>query len=385
MRSVAILGSTGSIGTQALEMVERSPAEFRVTGLAAGRRVKLLADQVRRHRPDWVVVAGEAEAVQLKAELGAAATGLAVEWGDEALAARAAAPADVVLVAVVGARGLLPALKALEAGRTVALANKETLVAGGALVGEAARRGGGRLIPVDSEHSAIFQCLAAGGSAGLAGLILTASGGPFRGRRPEELTGVTAADALAHPTWRMGSRITVDSATLMNKGLEVIEAHWLFGVAYPQISVVIHPESIVHSLVEMRDGSVLAQLGWPDMRLPIHYALNYPERRPSGLKPFDLAAARRLTFLPVDWSAYPCLRLAIQAGEAGGTWPAVLNGADEVAVEAFLAGRLGFTGVAAVVETVLERYSGGPAGSLADVLAADGWARREAAEVIAEQ
>lgn len=385
MRSVSILGSTGSIGTQALEMVERDPAEFRVTGLAAGHQVKRLAEQIRRHHPEWVVVAGEAEATQLKAELGAGYAGLPVEWGDEALAERAAAPADLVLVAVVGARGLQPALRALEAGRTVALANKETLVAGGALVEAAARRGGGQLLPVDSEHSAIFQCLAGGGRSGLSALILTASGGPFRGRRPEELSSVTAAEALAHPTWRMGSRITVDSATLMNKGLEVIEAHWLFGVDYPQIRVVIHPESIVHSLVEMADGSVLAQLGWPDMRLPIHYALHYPERRASGLRPFDLAEAGRLSFLPVDWAAYPCLRLAIQAGQAGGTWPAVLNGADEMAVEAFLAGRLGFTGIAGVVERVLERYSGGAAGCLGDVLEADRWARREAAEVIAHQ
>lgn len=377
---MAILGSTGSIGTQALEVVAEHAGDFRVVGLAAGRRVEALASQVERWRPKWVVVAGPEEAQALESLLGPERPD--VRWGPEALAGAAAAEADVVLVAVVGAQGLAPTLAALEAGRTVALANKESLVTGGGLVRAALRRGGGRLVPVDSEHSAVFQCLRGEDPGEVRRIILTASGGPFRGRRPEALAGVTPAEALSHPTWRMGRRVTVDSATLMNKGLEVIEAHWLFGVEFERIQVVIHPESIVHSLVEMEDGSVLAQLGCPDMRLPIQYALFYPERRPSGRKPLDLAAAGRLSFAGVDWSAFPCLRLAIQAGAAGGSWPAVLNAADEVAVEAFLGGRLAFPEIAAVVATVLDRWEGGPAGTLEEVAAADRWARRRAGEVI---
>ncbi|HHW14067.1 MAG TPA: 1-deoxy-D-xylulose-5-phosphate reductoisomerase, partial [Firmicutes bacterium] len=305
-----------------------------------------------------------------------------VRWGPEALCEAAAGEADVVLVAVVGARGLGPTLAALEAGRTVALANKESLVTGGELVRAALRRGGGRLVPVDSEHSAVFQCLQGVGAGEVRRIILTASGGPFRGRRPEELREVTPEQALSHPTWRMGRRVTVDSATLMNKGLEVIEAHWLFGVEFDRLQVVIHPESIIHSLVEMIDGSVLAQLGWPDMRLPIQYALFYPERRVSPRRPLDLAAAGTLHFGNVDWSAYPCLRLALQAGAAGGSWPVVLNAADEEAVEAFLGGRLAFPEIAAAVAAVLDRWEGGPAGTLEEVAAADRWARRQAGEVM---
>ncbi|MGE5553207.1 MAG: 1-deoxy-D-xylulose-5-phosphate reductoisomerase [Betaproteobacteria bacterium] len=380
MRRVTILGSTGSIGTQALEVIEAHPNEFRVVGLAAGRRMDLLAEQIRRHHPDWVVVAGTAEADTLRALLGTDARP-EIAWGEQALQEAGSAPAEVVLVAVVGARGLPPTLAALEAGRTVALANKESLVVGGALVRSILASGKGRLIPVDSEHSAVFQCLEGAKRKEVRRIILTASGGPFRGRRPETLKEVTPEAALAHPTWRMGARVTVDSATLMNKGLEVIEAHWLFDLEFERIQVVIHPESIIHSLVEMVDGSVLAQLGWPDMRLPIQYALTYPDRMESGRPPLDLGAAGRLTFAAVDWAAYPCLRLAVQAGAAGETWPAVLNAADEVAVEAFLAGRLPFTAIAAVVESVLDRWNGGRARTLEDVRAADLWARREADKV----
>jgi 1-deoxy-D-xylulose-5-phosphate reductoisomerase len=381
MRSVAVLGSTGSIGTQALEVFDEHPGQFKVTGLAAGRRMGLLAEQVKRYRPEWVVVSGRDEAQELERLLGPETPG-SVGWGPEALAQAAAEPADVVLIAVVGERGLAPTLAALEAGRTVALANKESLVAGGALVRAAAARGGGRLVPVDSEHSAVFQCLNGEAPEEVRRVILTASGGPFRGKRPEDLAGVTPEQALAHPTWRMGARVTIDSATMMNKGLEVIEAHWLFGREFDFVKVVIHPESIVHSLVEMVDGSVLAQLGWPDMRLPIQYALFYPDRRRGGRRPLDLTEAGALTFLPVEWEDYPCLRLAIQAGAAGGSWPAVLNAADEVAVEAFLAGRLAFPGIAAVVETVLDGWSGEPAPTLEAVAAADRWARQRARKVI---
>ncbi|MDI6870386.1 MAG: 1-deoxy-D-xylulose-5-phosphate reductoisomerase [Bacillota bacterium] len=384
MRRVTILGSTGSIGTQALEVIAAYPEEFAVVGLAAGRRVELLAEQVRRYRPERVVVAGPEEAAALQALLGPE-TPTDTAWGEEALSAAAAAPAEVVLVAVVGARGLVPTLAALEAGRTVALANKESLVCGGELVHAALARGGGRLVPVDSEHSAIFQCLQGAAPGEVRRIILTASGGPFRGRRPDELREVTPEAALAHPTWRMGRRVTVDSATLMNKGLEVIEAHWLFGLAFDRIQVVIHPESIVHSLLELVDGSVLAQLGWPDMRLPIQYALLYPQRRPGERRPLNLAAVGQLTFAPVEWAAYPCLRLAVQAGAAGGSWPAVLNAADEVAVEAFLEGRLPFPEIASVVEAVLDRWGGGKAGTLEEVASADRWARRQAVEVIGQR
>lgn len=381
MKRVAILGSTGSIGTQALEVIDEHPGCFKVTGLAAGRRVCALAEQVRRYRPEWVAVAGQEEAQELKRLLGADVPPT-LSWGADALTQAAAEPADVVLISVVGERGLAPTLAALEAGRTVALANKESLVAGGELVEAALARGGGRLVPVDSEHSAVFQCLHGEAPQEVRRVILTASGGPFRGRRPEELSGVTPEQALNHPTWRMGTRVTVDSATLMNKGLEVIEAHWLFGRGFDFIRVVIHPESIVHSLVEMADGSVLAQLGWPDMRLPIQYALFYPERRAGGIRPLDLTEAGKLTFAPVAWEDHPCFRLAIQAGAAGGSWPAVLNAADEVAVESFLAGRISFPLIAGVIEGVLDGWSGDPAPSLEAVTGADRWARQRAREVI---
>jgi 1-deoxy-D-xylulose-5-phosphate reductoisomerase len=381
VRTVAILGSTGSLGAQALEVIERHPGKLRVCGLAAGRRMGLLADQVRRYQPEWVAVAGPEEAADLRARLGAEVP-FRLLWGDEGLCEVAAAPADVVLVTVVGARGLAPTLAAMEAGRTVALANKESLVIGGGLLRAALARGGGRLLPVDSEHSAIFQCLRGTAPAEVQRLLLTASGGPLFGRRLEELRDVTPEAVLAHPTWRMGARVTVDSATLMNKGLEVIEAHWLFDLPFERLAVVIHPESIVHSLVELADGTLLAHLGRPDMRLPLQYALFYPERVAGGFPALDLGAAGRLTFLPLDWSAYPCLRLALQAGAAGGAWPALLNAADEMAVEAFLAGRLPFGEIAGVVEAVLDRWGGAPAATLDEVKAADGWARRLAAEVI---
>lgn len=381
MRQVALLGSTGSIGTQALEVIAEHPAELRVAGLAAGSRVELLAEQVKAHRPEWVAVGGPGEARRLRELLGPGEPPELL-WGEEGLAEAASRAADVVLVAVVGARGLRPTLAALEAGRTVALANKESLVTGGRLVRSALERGGGRLVPVDSEHSAVFQCLQGAHVGELRRVILTASGGPFRGRQGAELNRVTPTEALDHPTWRMGRRVTIDSATLMNKGLEVIEAHWLFEVGFAQIDVVIHRQSIVHSLVEFVDGSVLAQLGWPDMRMPIQYALFYPGRAPGLRRPLDLTEAGGLEFAPVDWRAYPCLRLALQAGEAGGSWPVVLNAADEVAVEAFLSGRVPFTGISRVVEATLERWRGGGARDLAEVAAADEWARRTAGEVV---
>jgi len=297
-----------------------------------------------------------------------------VRFGPEAVAALAAEPGGIVLNGIVGAAGLAASVAALEAGNRLALANKESLVAGGPVVEAARRRGGAELIPVDSEHSALWQCLAGEGPGAVRRLVLSASGGPFRARSAAELEGVTVAEALAHPTWRMGRRITIDSATLMNKAFEVIEAHCLFAVPYDRIDVVVHPQSVVHSLVEFVDGSVKAQLGPPDMRLPIQYALTYPERRPGPLPEFDLAG-RSLTFEAPDPAAFPCLRLGYEAGRAGGSAPAVLNAADEVAVRAFLDGRIGFTAIPAIVERALSAIAVHPLESVAEVMAVDAEAR----------
>jgi len=304
----------------------------------------------------------------------------AAQWGSgrQALLEAATHPdADIVLNALVGAAGLEPTLAALRAGKRVALANKESLVCGGPLVMEAARRGGGELVPVDSEHSAILQCLHGTDPAAVSRLLLTASGGPFRGYSAERLAAVTPADALRHPTWEMGAKVTVDSATLANKALEVIEAHFLFGVPYERIEAVVHPQSIIHSMVELVDGSVLAQLGFPTMELPILYALTHPERLPYRTRRFDPVAAGTLTFEPVRAESFPAFGLGVQAGRAGGTAPAVYNAANEVAVAAFLAGRLPFTGIAGAIAAALERHPGGEALALEQVLEADAWARRE--------
>jgi 1-deoxy-D-xylulose-5-phosphate reductoisomerase len=345
-----------------------------IRGLAAARGSSALLALAGAH-PDAVIVAAAPTGEERRAL--AAALGARARFGPEEVAALAAAPGCTVLNGVVGAAGLAASLAALEAGSRLALANKESLVAGGPLLEAARRRGGGELIPVDSEHSALLQCLAGEDPASIRRLILSASGGPFRGRSPAELEGVTAAEALAHPTWKMGRRITIDSATLMNKAFEVIEAHFLFGVPYDRIEVVVHPQSVVHSLVEFADGSVKAQLGEPDMRLPIQYALTYPQRVPGPATPFDLAG-RALTFEPPDTAAFPCLRLGYEAGRAGGTAPAVLNAADEVAVRAFLEGRIGFNAIPRVVAYALEAVPRSIPESLADVGAADAAARAAA-------
>jgi len=338
-RRLAILGSTGSIGRAALDVVRslRASGEaFEVVGLAAHRNIELLAAQVREFRPAAVAVAASRDAAA--EALGAGAPGWHGEVlaGADGLAALAAGTgAELVLVAVSGVAGLRPTLAALDAGADVALATKEALVAGGPLIMEAAARSGRRLVPVDSEHSAIFQCLAGQSQAEVRRLWLTASGGPFRRRSPEELDAVTPQEALRHPTWSMGRKVTVDSATLMNKGLEIIEAHWLFGVPAERIEVVIHPQSLVHSCVEFVDGSVLAQIGPRDMRLPIQYALTYPRRQPAPPRPLDLRALGALEFEPPDPRRFPCLVHAREALARGGTAPAVLNAADEVAVRLF--------------------------------------------------
>jgi 1-deoxy-D-xylulose-5-phosphate reductoisomerase len=383
VKRLAVLGSTGSIGTATLDVVSRFPELFAVAALAAGRNLAVLADQIRAHRPSLVAVAAEADARALAAEF----PGLDVMAGEAGRVAVATHPdAGTVVGAFVGALGLVPTWHAVCSGRDVLLANKETLVMAGGLVMAAAARHGGAVLPIDSEHNALHQALRAGEPRDVRRLILTASGGPFRTTPAEALARVTAADALAHPTWRMGAKITVDSATMMNKGLEVIEAHHLFGVPEERIAVVVHPESRVHSLVEFVDGTLIAQLAVNDMRFPILYAMAYPERLPSPFGFLDLVAVGALHFEAADEVRFPCLALARAALRAGGSAPAVLNAANEVAVEAFLGGRLSFPGIAAVVADALDREQGALAavGSLDDVLAADARGRTRAAAVLAK-
>jgi 1-deoxy-D-xylulose-5-phosphate reductoisomerase len=374
---VAVLGSTGSIGRQTLEVIAHLGDRFRVIALAAGRNAGVLAEQVARYAPDLVAV----EAAETAAALPA---GTRVAVGAEGLVAAATHPAaDIVVVATSGHAAIGPTHRAIAAGKTIALANKETIVCAGELIVPFARARGVEIRPVDSEHSAIWQGLGRSPTREVARLIVTASGGPFRETPPERLATVTVAEALAHPTWAMGGKITVDSATLMNKGLEVIEAHWLFGVPFERIEVLIHPESVVHSLVEFADGSQIAQLSLPDMRLPIQYALTYPERAPSPCRRLSLAEVGALHFAAPDAGRFPALTLAREAGTAGGTYPTVLSAADEVAVAAFLAGRLRFVDIIEVVARVVDRHR--PEGELSfEVIeAADTWARVVAAELTA--
>jgi 1-deoxy-D-xylulose-5-phosphate reductoisomerase len=370
MRSVAILGATGSVGTQALEIVRDSP-DLRLVALSADSSSGPLLAAAREHGVKLVALtdAGAAEAVR------GDAPGHLFEGRAGLVEMVRAAGVDVVLNAVVGAAGLEATMAALESGSDLALANKESLVAGGELVTGEARRSGRRLLPVDSEHSALLQCLAAGPAESLDSLVLTASGGPFRGWSREMLADVTAEQALAHPTWSMGAKITVDSATLMNKGLELIEAHHLFGVPYQRIEVVVHPQSIVHGMARYRDGALIAHLGLPDMRVPISYALTHPHRAATPAPRLDVSQPFSLDFEPPDTAAFRCLALARQAGESGGTAPCVLNAANEVAVAAFLSGGCSFLQIADTVEAVLDRMALEPLESVPQVLAADARAR----------
>jgi len=374
-RSFALLGSTGSVGVSTLALVERFPDRFRAVALAAGRNMAVLAEQVRRHAPALVSVADAVSAADFRARVPEFAGRILV--GSEGPLAVATHPeADLVVSALVGALGLVPTLAAVHAGKHVALANKEVLVVAGELVTRAAREKGVALLPVDSEHNAIFQALRGHDRAEVRRLVLTASGGPFLARPAADLVNVTVAEALDHPTWKMGPKITIDSATLMNKGLEVIEARWLFDVDADHIDVVIHPQSIVHSMVEYIDGSVLAQMAVPDMTIPIGYALAYPARLPLDyLRPLDLPAAGTLTFVAPDRQRFPCLDLAYRALRAGGTMPAVLNAANEIAVERFLAEDLAYREIPALVSAVMDAHEPGSASSLDVLLAADGWAR----------
>jgi 1-deoxy-D-xylulose-5-phosphate reductoisomerase len=382
MKKIAILGSTGSIGVNALDVVSKHPGQLEVVALAAGRNLDVLKGQVERFRPKVVSVLDGELAGRLKAALGSAHQP-EILWGDEGVRSVAsAADADMVLSAIVGAAGLVPTLEAIEAGKDIALANKETLVTAGSLVVDRARSKGVRIIPVDSEHSAVFQCMEGSSPGSVGRVILTASGGPFLRTPREKLERVRISEALNHPNWKMGRKITIDSATMMNKGLEVIEAHWLFGVDYDRIDVVIHPQSIVHSLVEFVDGSVMAQMGLPDMKGPISYALFYPERTPGGFPPFKLPEVRPLEFLPPDLDRFPCLRLGYEAGRAGGTMPAVMNAANEVAVTSFLEEKVSFPAIARVIEEVMSLHAPVSISSLETVLSADAWARNQAEEIL---
>ncbi|MCM2266043.1 MAG: 1-deoxy-D-xylulose-5-phosphate reductoisomerase [Desulfuromonadales bacterium] len=381
MKSLAILGSTGSIGVSTLEIVAAHPERFRVTALTAGHNVTLLEQQIRTFRPEMVAVFDVVDAGRLRDNLGADAPRI-LSGRDGLIACAAQSGAQLVVSAIVGAAGLEPTLAAIEAGIDVALANKETLVAAGEVVMREVVRRGIHLFPVDSEHSAIFQSLAGHRKDDVRRLILTASGGPFRDLSAAELERATPDDALSHPNWSMGRKISIDSATMMNKGLEVIEAHWLFDLSPEKIAVHVHPESIVHSMVEYVDGAVIAQLGIPDMKTPIALALSWPERLPLDLPPLDLCQLGRLHFSEPDQERFPCLALAYRALRTGGTAPAVLNAANEVAVEAFLDYRLGFTSIARVIAAVLDRHVPTPADSLTEVLAADAGARVSARNLI---
>ncbi len=376
--TVAVMGSTGSVGTQALEVIRSAPDRFRVKVLSARSSVDLLATQAEEFRPDVVVVTDATAASALEGRL---PPGTELVTGTAQLAPLAA-EAQVVLNAVVGFAGLDVTLAALGAGRRLALANKESLVAGGPVVRAVASTPGAELVPVDSEHAALHQCLRAGNPAEVARLLVTASGGPFRGRTAAELASVTIQDALAHPTWNMGPKISIDSSTLVNKGLEVIEAHELFDVPYDAIEVVVHPQSIVHSMVEFVDGSTLAQLSMPDMRLPVAYALGLPERHGPAYGAIDWTTLGRLDFEVADLDAFPCLGLAYEAGRAGGTAPCWFNAANEVAVESFLGGKIPWLGIAALVKATLSRHDGGQARTAGDVIDADRTARRLAREEV---
>jgi 1-deoxy-D-xylulose-5-phosphate reductoisomerase len=377
MKKVLVLGSTGSIGTQALEVIGRSD-ELQAVGLAAGTAWETVVEQAREHGVPTIALADE-ESVE-KARGAWSGRVLAGEEGIRELIVSSGA--DLVLNSVVGAAGLGSTIVALSEGIDVALANKESLVLGGELVMALAEATGARLLPVDSEHSALFQLIGGEAPGTVERLVLTASGGPFRGR--DDLSDVSVADALAHPTWRMGGRITIDSATLMNKGFEAIEAHHMFGVAYERIEVVVHPQSLIHSLIHLNDGSSLAHLGYPDMRVPISYALHYPERADVDVPRLDLAAAGSLTFEQPDLETFACLRLALDAGRAGGTVPTVLNAADEVAVAAFLEERIPFTAIPAVIERVMEAMPAQPVTHFDDLFAADAEARERSQEQVRE-
>ncbi len=383
MKKISILGATGSIGKSTLDLVERSPEQFEVVALTASVNAARLADAARRTKARLAVIADESRLPDLEAAL--QGTDCRAAAGSNALVDAALGDADLVMAAIVGCAGLQSTMAAVEAGKTVALANKESLVTAGELMTEAARKSGAVLLPVDSEHNAIFQALAGSRIDQVSRIILTASGGPFRTATIEQMQAATPAEAVAHPNWTMGAKISVDSATLMNKGLELIEAHYLFGLPSRQIEILIHPQSVIHSLVEYIDGSVLAQLGSPDMRIPIAYALAWPERMPTPAQRLDLAAVSRLDFGQPDLDRFPALRLAREALEAGGSAPAVLNAANEVAVATFLEGRIRFPEISRLVEAALDKNGHGGPRSIQDVFEIDREVRRVVSMLIEER
>ncbi|TXK81941.1 1-deoxy-D-xylulose-5-phosphate reductoisomerase [Paenibacillus sp. N3.4] len=378
-KRIAILGSTGSIGTQTLDIVAHDPGKFQVEALAGGYNTQLIIEQAQAFRPKLVSVATKALADEVRQHV---SSDTRVMFGEEGLMEVAASTdADLVVTALVGSQGLKPTLAAIQAGKHIGLANKETLVSAGHIVTEAVRRQGVSMLPIDSEHSAIFQCLNGEKRSQVAKITLTASGGSFRDRTRDELVGVTVQQALQHPNWSMGAKITIDSATMVNKGLEVIEAHWLFNLAYEQIDVLVHPESVIHSYVEFVDNSVIAQLGNPDMRVPIQYALTYPDRFPTPTKRLDLAAIGKLHFMEMDYTRYPCLRMAFESGKQGGTTPTVYNAANEVAVARFLKGDITFLQIEQLIETVLQKHESQANPVLEMINEQDLWARTYTASI----
>jgi len=382
-KTLSILGSTGSIGVSTLEVARQLPDRFQVVALAAGRNIERLREQIKVFKPRMVAVLNRDLAAQLDQALEGEGSKPEILFGDRGYERVATIPeADMLVSAMVGAAGLLPTLAAIEAGKHLALANKETLVIAGEIVMDLAAKKKVSVLPVDSEHSAIFQAIQGNHRSALRRILLTASGGPFFCKSPEELAKVTPRAALCHPNWTMGKKITIDSATLMNKGLEVIEAHWLFGVPTENIDVHIHPESIIHSMVEYIDGSIIAQMGIPDMKIPIAYALGYPERLPVQTPPLDLFRVQKLTFFPPDEERFPCLRLAYEACRQGSTMPAVLNAANEIAVNSFLEERIGFLDIPRVIELTMKNHSISETLDLHAILEADRWARGEAQRMV---
>ncbi|GIP36848.1 1-deoxy-D-xylulose 5-phosphate reductoisomerase 2 [Paenibacillus sp. J31TS4] len=378
-KKIAVLGSTGSIGTQSLNVISHDMDRYTVEALAAGSNLELFIEQIRQFQPRKVSVATKELAEELALHIPSYTE---IYYGEKGMIEVAAATdADLLINAVMGSQGLRPTMAAIEAGKSIALANKETLVSAGHLVTQAAAKHGVKLLPVDSEHSAIFQCLNGEPKEAVSRIILTASGGSFRDRTREQLADVTVEEALKHPNWSMGAKITIDSATMVNKGLEVIEAHWLFRLPYDRIEVLLHPESVIHSMVEFADNSVIAQLGNPDMRVPIQYALTYPERRKTPTTPLNLAELGRLHFREMDYERFPCLRLAFECGSTGGTMTTVYNAANEVAVDRFLRGDIKFLQIEETIERVLEKHQLSLVPDLDEIQQADAWARQTASSI----
>jgi len=391
-QGIAVLGATGSIGLNTLDVIQRNSNRYRVVALTANRDVEGLLALCRRYRPEWAVMADTAAAARLERQLRSEASTTQVLAGAEALCSVVSLPqVDTVMAAIVGAAGLLPTLEAARSGKRILLANKEALVMSGALFMQQVAAGGATLLPVDSEHNALFQGMPAawlpgsGRPEGVTRIMLTASGGPFRTTALEQLSNISPEQACAHPNWDMGRKISVDSATMMNKGLEVIEACWLYAMPEDEVQVIVHPQSVVHSMVQYQDGSVLAQLGNPDMRTPIAHCLAWPQRIDAGVEPLDIFAVGRLDFEPPDMQRFPCLRLAQEAWRSGGTSAAILNAANEIAVQAFLDGQLAFTGIPGIIEATLEKLAPGSADSIEHILEDDARARQHALQLVAQQ